>query len=84
MKGSWFLMDKAGLIMDTNNGFFKLIATELVEFFALLFIGILLAFAITGSWELTGIVILIDILQNAVVFIWLKYIRTSFWAKRKV
>ena len=70
-----------GLVIDTNNGFFRLIASEIVEFFALLFIGILIAYVVTGSWELTGIVIVIDIIQNLVVWVWLKYIK-NFLALR--
>lgn len=72
------------LVLDTNNGFFRLIASELVEFFALLFIGIIIAYFITGSWELTGIVIVIDFLQNAIVWVWLKYIKPLKLHKRKV
>ena len=70
-----------GLVIDTNNGFFRLIASEIVEFFALLFIGILIAYVVTGSWDLTGIVIVIDIIQNLVVWVWLKYIK-NFLALR--
>ena len=78
-------LDKSGsIVLDTNNGFFKMIASELVEFFGLLFIGIIIAFFITGSWDLTGIVIVVDIAQNAVVWLWLKYLKPLRHRNRKV
>ena len=69
------MVSKLGLVVDTNNGFVGLLVTELLEFFCLMFIGIFIAFVLTGSWELTGIVIFVDFLQNLVVFVWLKYLR---------
>ena len=75
------MVSSSGLVIDTNNGFFRLIAAEIVEFFFLLFIGILIAFVITGSWELTGIIILVDIVQNLVVWVWLKYLRGKLFKK---
>lgn len=76
-------MDSGGLVLDTNNGFVRLVVTELFEFLFLLVFGIVIAFFLTGSWDLTGVVLVLDICQNFVVWVWLKYLKPLWWVKRR-
>lgn len=73
------MVSRHGLVCDTNNGFVGLVASELVEFFVLLLIGIVVVWLLTGSWELTGLVLVLDVVQNGIVWVWLKYLRRHFW-----
>ena len=45
----------------------------LLEFVILLLIGIVVVAFIMGSWSLTPTLIFVDIVQNLIVFGWLKY-----------
>ena len=69
------MVDESGsLVFDVNNGFSWFVG-EVLEFFVLLFIGVVIAFVVSGSWDLTGVVIVVDVLQNLVVFVWLKWLK---------
>ena len=58
----------------------------LLEFLFLLVIGIVLVGFIVGSWDLTPTLIFVDIVQNLIVFAWLKGFkeRVIVWLKRVV
>ena len=47
----------------------------LLEFVLLLGIGILVCGIILGSFDLTPILVFVDVVQNVIVFVWLKYKR---------
>ena len=49
-----------------------IILKELVEFCALLAVGLIVVFFLTGTWEYTGILITVDIIQNLILWIWFK------------
>ena len=45
----------------------------LLEFLLLLGIGVVIVGLVLGSWDLTPTLVFVDVLQNLIVFVWLKY-----------
>lgn len=57
----------------------------LLEFILLLGIGIVIVGLILGSWDLTPTLVFVDVVQNIIVFVWLKWKRELvLWLERVV
>ena len=50
----------------------KGILGDIGEFILLLFIGAIVVFVLTGSFEATWIILVVDVIQNLVVYLWFK------------